>query len=226
MRTYIWRMTPASIILTVQPESLNGPTTRRVRRGDARRMSSITSTSRSLFESVFAARPFRGGVTLYTAALLTLGAALLHLAVAPVHMREYLPFGLFFLTLGSLQIMLAVEIVARPTRRLALIAGLASLGVVGLWYVSRTRGLPIGPTPGVAEEVGITDVICSLMQLVSAVLFLMSAARRPPQRRMRHLWRLALAAAPSTLLVTLVTSAGVAATVSAMPEAFKAAPAT
>src|ERR1700687_4850296 len=95
-----------------------------------------------------------GGVRLYSAALLTFGAALIHLAAAPAHLREYLPFGLFFLAVGSAQIVLAVELIARPTRRLALALAAGSLALVGLWFVSRSVGLPIGPTPGVPEDLG------------------------------------------------------------------------
>jgi hypothetical protein len=75
---------------------------------------------------------------LYSAALLTLGAAIIHLAVAPAHLREYLPFGVFFLAVGSAQIVLAAELVSRPTRRLALLLAAGSLALVGLWLISRT----------------------------------------------------------------------------------------
>src|ERR1700682_5516868 len=113
-------------------------------------------------------RPTFGGVRLYTAALLTLGAAFVHLAVAPEHLREYLPFGVFFLVVGCAQIVLAVEIVSRPTRRLALAMAAGSLALVGLWFVSRSVGLPIGPTPGVPEEMSLTDIICNVMEVISS----------------------------------------------------------
>src|SRR5215471_899329 len=83
------------------------------------------------------------GIRLNTAVLLTLGAALIHLVVAPEHFRQYAPVGLFFLVVGCAQILFGIEVVRRPTRTLALVVGCGSLTLVGLWFASRTSGLPI-----------------------------------------------------------------------------------
>src|SRR5712692_1309050 len=141
------------------------------------------------------ARPTFVGVRLSTAAMLTLGAAFIHLTVVPAHLREYLPFGVFFLVVGCAQIVLAVEIVNRPTRRLALAMAIGSAALVALWFASRTVGQPIGPTPGVPEDNGLTDTICNVMEILSAVLFL-ALASWPAKRKMRRLWLEALAALP------------------------------
>src|SRR5215831_19475833 len=90
-------------------------------------------------------RPRFGGVRVYSAALFTLAAGLIHLAVAPPHLREYVPFGVFFLAVGSAQIVLAVELAVRPTRRLALLVAASNALLIGLWILSRTIGLPLGP---------------------------------------------------------------------------------
>jgi FtsP/CotA-like multicopper oxidase with cupredoxin domain len=163
------------------------------------------------------------GVRVYSAALLTLGAAFIHLAVAPAHLREYVPFGLFFLAVGSAQIVLAVELVSRPTRRLALILAMSSLGLVALWFVSRTVGLPIGPTPGKPEDVGLTDVICNVMEIISSILFLGLFAW-PARRSVRRLWRVALGTFPTALLSLALTSLAVSVTLNDMPEAASSAP--
>lgn len=170
------------------------------------------------------ARPTFGSVRLCSAALLTLGAGFIHLAVAPVHLKEYIPFGIFFLVVGCAQIVLAVEILARPTRRLALAMAAGSLTLVGLWFVSRSVGLPIGPTPGVPEGAGLTDVICNVMEIVSAVLFLALAAW-PARRAMRKLWLVGLASLPSALLAAGMTALAIAASLNGMPEVVNAAPA-
>jgi FtsP/CotA-like multicopper oxidase with cupredoxin domain len=169
------------------------------------------------------ARPTYAGVTLYTAALLTLGAAAIHLVVAPPHLREYLPFGLFFFAVACAQAVSAVQLMVRPSRRLALLMAAGAAGLVGLWLVSRTVGLPIGPTPGAPEEVGVTDVICSLLESVSVVLLLALGVRRP-RRRVRRVWLAMAAALPSALLVSGMTATAVAAALTAMPEAVNAAP--
>jgi len=170
-------------------------------------------------------RPTFGGVRLYSAALLTLGAALIHLAVAPDHLTAYLAFGLFFLTIGSLQIVLTVEIVAKPTRKLALALAATSLAPVAVWCVSRTVGLPIGPTPGVPEGIGLTDVICNVMEIIASVLFLHLAVR-PARLSVRRVWLVALGSLPSALLSAAMTALAVSAAMSGMAEAVNAAPPT
>jgi len=175
------------------------------------------------FTHLVAARPTYAGVSLYTAALLTLGAAAIHLVVAPPHLRQYLPFGVFFLIVGCAQALSAIQLAVRPTRRLALLLAAGSAALVGLWVVSHTVGLPIGPTPGKPEEIGLTDVICNLLESLSVVL-LLALGVRPPQRRVRRAWLAIVAALPSALLASGLTAAAVAAALTAMPEAVNAAP--
>ncbi|MGI9149056.1 MAG: multicopper oxidase family protein [Chloroflexota bacterium] len=165
-----------------------------------------------------------GGVRVYSAALLTLGAALIHLASAPAHLGEFLPFGLFFLGVGSAQIIFAIQLVVRPTRRMALGLAAGSLALVGVWAVSRSVGLPIGPTPGVPESIGLTDVICNAIEVI-AVLLLLALAMRPPRLSARRLWLVGLGSLPSAVLTTALTAAAVSATLNGMPDAVNAAPA-
>ncbi|HEY3078733.1 MAG TPA: multicopper oxidase domain-containing protein [Chloroflexota bacterium] len=162
-------------------------------------------------------------MTSYSAALLTLGAAAIHLAVAPPHFREYVPFGVFFLLVGCAQAIGAVELAMRPTRRAALLMAAGSAALVGLWLVSRTAGLPIGPEAGQPEEVGLPDLICSLMEGVAALLLLVLAVRRPRQRA-RRLWLAVVGTLPSALLATGMTATALAAAATSMPGAFNAAP--
>jgi hypothetical protein len=170
------------------------------------------------------ARRTFAGVRLYSAALLTFGAALIHLAAAPAHLREYLPFGLLFLAVGSVQIVLAVELIARPTRRLALVLAVSSMALVGLWFVSRNVGLPLGPTPGVPEAVGLADVICNAMEVLASVLFL-ALAVWPARLSVRRVWLIGVGTLPSAVVTSAMTLAAVSATLSGMPEAVNAAPA-
>ena len=165
-----------------------------------------------------------GGVRVWSAALLTLGAAFIHLAVAPEHFREYVPFGLFFLVVGCAQIILAVDLIQRPTRRLALLMAAGSTGLVALWFISRTVGLPVGPTPGVPESIDMTDVICNAMEILSVVLFL-ALAVWPARRKARRVWLIGVGTTPAALVSFALTFAAVAATLNGMPEAVNAAPA-
>ncbi|MBV9168723.1 MAG: multicopper oxidase family protein [Chloroflexi bacterium] len=163
------------------------------------------------------------GVTLISAALLTLGAAAIHFVVAPPHFHEDAPSGAFFLMVASAQVILAIQLLTRPTRRLALLMAIGSTGLVGLWYVSRTVGLPIGPHPGTPEEMGLADVVCNVLESVS-ILLLLAIALRPPRRRIRCLWRIALGTTPAALLIAAMTASALAAELTPMPEAYNAAP--
>jgi hypothetical protein len=112
-------------------------------------------------------------------ALLILGAAAIHFAVVPEHLEEYLPFGLFFIVVGTVQAAVATAVILRPSRRLFLAALALSVGLAGLWLLSRTAGLPIGPHPGRPEGVGIPDLICTALEVVSALVLLVLVVRSP-----------------------------------------------
>jgi FtsP/CotA-like multicopper oxidase with cupredoxin domain len=165
-----------------------------------------------------------GGVRAYSAALLMLGAALIHLSVAPEHLREYLPFGVFFLVVGCAQIVVAVELFARPTRRLAMALAAFSIGLVALWFVSRTVGLPVGPNPGTPEQTGLTDVLCNLLEIIASAL-LASLLVWPTRSAFRRLWLVGLGSAPSAFASVGMTLLAVSATLNGMPEAVNVAPA-
>ena len=171
-------------------------------------------------------RPTRqrpGPALLFGAALLTAGPAAIHLAVAPMHFQEYVPFGLFFVAASALQLAAAAAMLARPSRRLFLAAGAGTLGIVALYLLSRTAGVPVGPRPDRPEMVGFADIACTTMELVSLPLFAVAAFRRPRPRR-RHPVRVVLAAAPATLLAVALTYVGTGTAGAGMPVAYNVAP--
>ena len=174
--------------------------------------------------NVRAVQPTRGGVRVYTAGLLMLGAAAIHFAVTPEHLAEFVPFGVFFLAVGSLQALIGVDLLVRPSRRLALGGAAANAALVALWLISRMYGLPIGPTPGTPEDVGFADVVCSAMEILSGLLLIL-AARRAIQPRVRARWKLALGTLPLGLIAVALGAAGVAAAANDMPAAVNVAPA-
>src|SRR5438067_7661229 len=135
--------------------------------------------------------------------MLTLGAAAIHFAVAPDQLHEYLPFGIFFLASGAAQVALALAIIARPSRALFRWAVLATLGMLALWGVSRTTGLPIGPEPWKPEEVGFPDVITVALETVSVLFFaFLAGGPRLRRRPARKVWRVVRAAVG--VLATLI----------------------
>src|SRR3982074_274438 len=104
-----------------------------------------------------------------TAALLVLGSAVIHFAVTPMHLQVYVPYGVFFIALGIVQVGVAVAIAVAPGRRLMGGAAVLSLAVAGLWLASRTSGLPVAPQPWRPEEVGIPDAVCSAMEVAAGL---------------------------------------------------------
>ena len=96
-------------------------------------------------------------------------AALVHVVVMPSHLDEYWLFGLFFGVLAALQLGYAGLLALRPSRGLLAAGALVNAATVGLWLVSRTVGLPIGPAPGVPEPVGPLDVLSTAAELVLVV---------------------------------------------------------
>jgi FtsP/CotA-like multicopper oxidase with cupredoxin domain len=160
----------------------------------------------------------------YAAAALTMGAAAIHFAVAPDHLAEYPLYGIFFILLAVAQVGLVVAVLAVPSRRLFAGAAAGTLAIVGLWLVSRTVGLPLAPVPWHPEAIGVPDVATTLMEGVSAVLFLL-LLWRPRRARRRGRIRMGLMTAPALLIAIPATVLGVGSALAPMPMAFNSAPA-
>lgn len=94
-------------------------------------------------------------------------AAGVHAAVGPVHFREGLALGMFFVVAALAQIGWSFAMVIRPSHTLLVAAVAGNSAVLLLWVVTRTIGLP-GFLPG-PEAVGLWDV-CSGLWEVAVVL--------------------------------------------------------
>ena len=74
-------------------------------------------------------------------------AALLHLTVVPEHLDQWWVYGVFFLSLSAAQALLAWLLLRGPARTPLLLAAiLGTVAVVVLYVLTRTTGLPVGPT--------------------------------------------------------------------------------
>lgn len=140
------------------------------------------------------------------AALFLLGAAAVHFSVVPAHLDEYVPYGVFFIVAALLQAGIAVWLVLRPSRGLAVAGAIASLVLVAVWLVSRTTGLPISPDPWVPEDVGVSDLAATLIELVAIGLLVPLAAR--PLRVRRPRWRFPFGVLPAAAVAVLLTTFG------------------
>jgi hypothetical protein len=97
---------------------------------------------------------------------LSAGAAVVHFAVAPEHFREDVWFGLFFVVVGTLQLVWGAAILAGESRSLYAGGAVGNALVLGVWAVSRTTGLPFGPGAGIPEPVGLIDGVATAYEAV------------------------------------------------------------
>lgn len=117
------------------------------------------------------------------AAIASLGAAVIHFAVTPMHGREWLPSGVFFAALAAFQLLWAIAAWFRPGA-LVLASGIAvNLGAAGLWVYSCVSGPPVGPALGQPEAVGAAGICVLLLQcyVVMGAAFSWSHKSQPDQ---------------------------------------------
>ena len=99
------------------------------------------------------------------AAIASLGAAVIHFAVAPTHWQEWMPSGLFFVSLALCQLIWARMVLTRPTTPVLAAGIMLNVGAIVLWAMSRTAGAPVGPHSGVPELVQAADLCALLLQI-------------------------------------------------------------
>lgn len=93
------------------------------------------------------ARPSgRASLLVYSAAGLSLLAALIHLWAAPEHLAVWWAYGAFFLTAAICQGCLSFLVLRWPESKTISLAGIGgNLIVAAMYVVSRTWGMPLGP---------------------------------------------------------------------------------
>jgi hypothetical protein len=131
-----------------------------------------------------------GGIVVFRwwAGFASLGAGLVHLAAVSEHVAEWWLYAVFFLVLGVVQIAWAVQAMEGDSLPVPSLFATVNAAVIGLWLVSRTIGLPVGPEPWTAEAVGAADLLCTALEAVVIVLVVL-IVRRPPVQESRGLTR-------------------------------------
>ena len=110
------------------------------------------------------------------AAMCCLGAGAIHLLVAPEHFQEWWGYGCFFLALATFQTLYSLGLAApaglMPRREVYLLVGItANLLVLGLYAVTRTRGIPLfGPHAGELEPLSGPDILAAAMEIGALAL--------------------------------------------------------
>jgi hypothetical protein len=133
--------------------------------------------------------PYSEGQTvLVLVAALAFVGALVHVGAAVDHWEEYHPYTLVFSCLAALQTCWAVLILRGASQRVLTLGCVLQLGIVGLWAVSRTVGVPLAATVWTPERIGIADLIETIGELttVLAVLSVLFAERSKAAGLARH----------------------------------------
>jgi hypothetical protein len=146
-------------------------------------------------------------------ALLSIGAAVIHFAVIPQHMREWWLTGTFFLVVALFQLAWAVAVLARPSQPLYLIGAIVNALVVITWIVSRTVGVPVGPEAGEPESIGLADVLATSYEVLLVAGGLALALQMRPARRLLG----PLASATGTWVTAVAVVALTALTLALLP---------
>ena len=107
-------------------------------------------------------------------AALSVYAGLIHLWVAPSHMRAWWGFGAFFLVVGVAQVAFAFLLWRRPGTTTALAGIVGNVSVVLVYILSRTKGVPLGPIHSAhrLEAAGPLDMTATAVEVVLAGLLL------------------------------------------------------
>jgi hypothetical protein len=109
-------------------------------------------------------------------------AALIHLIVMPEHFKEWWGYGTFFLVAAIFQGAYGPALLRWRRRSLLYLGIAANLGVIVLWLVTRTAGVPFfGPHAGEVEDVGALDLAATgaELALVLSLLAGLWLSRRP-----------------------------------------------
>lgn len=120
---------------------------------------------------------------LVAVAVLDLASAVIHAAVTGEHFNESGLFGAFFLVAAAAQLAAAVWLVARRSQAAIVAIGAVNLGLVIIWVISRTVGVPVGPDPGVPEAIGAPDALSTAYEALIAVAAVAALARAPNLER-------------------------------------------
>ena len=97
-------------------------------------------------------------------AIASVGAAVIHFAVAGSHYQEYWVFGVFMLTAGWLQIAWAILVIARPSRAVLCAGAVINANIIAIYICTRTVGDMVGPSPRQVETVGFGDMLCTVLE--------------------------------------------------------------
>ena len=116
-----------------------------------------------------------------------------HGLVTREHFQEWWGYGVFFLATAVCLIGFGLALITdaidprympgdvnRLRRLMYAVGALGNVGILGLYLLTRTAGIPLGPGSGSVESVGVIDLVAKTTELVAAVgLFVLLLKTRP-----------------------------------------------
>jgi hypothetical protein len=103
-------------------------------------------------------------------AVLTAGAGVIHLVMAPTHLASSNADGITFLVAGWTQLVLAAALVLRPRRAVVVLTAAANALYVGAWVMAHSVGLPYGAHRGAAETATFVSQACVALEVGAVAL--------------------------------------------------------
>ena len=103
-------------------------------------------------------------------AALSLSVGLAHLGGVIQHLDVWWGYGAFFLATGLGQGALSAAVLWRPAPLVALAGILGNLAIVGMYVLTRTLGIPLGPHAGRAEDAELLGMVTTAGELVLVLL--------------------------------------------------------
>ena len=118
----------------------------------------------------------------------------IHGLVAPQHFQEWWGYGVFFLATATCLIGFGLALLTdaidprylagdlhRLRRVMYALGAIANAGILGLYALTRTAGIPLGPGSGLVEPVGVIDLVAKTTEVLAlaglVVLFFKSHPR-------------------------------------------------
>ena len=144
-------------------------------------------------------------MAVFAAALLSLGAAAIHFGVLGSHYEESWGYGVFFAVVASLQAVWALLVVRSPGRWVYWGGAAGNAAVIAVWAITRTAGIPAGPSAGEVEDVGFIDALAAGFQALIVVACLAIVGWRQMAARQLStsvLWTGTLAVAVGVMALT------------------------
>jgi hypothetical protein len=114
----------------------------------------------------------RWSAAVLAAAVMSMAAGWIHFAFVASHWRDWWAYGAFFVAAGVFQALLAPALLRWPNPWTALAGVAGNLGIVGMYVLSRTNGIPMGPHTGVVEKATVVDLTCTAGEIVLIGLLL------------------------------------------------------